>query len=364
MAEPTTKQRFDGIDSRLDRIERALELKPPEPKSAFAQFRGHVWQLIVVNRSWVISVAAILVAIGGWFGSGMFKYWLDHKDDGLNHLIDGRIEAALKAPSGVLATLSEVQRTTNETDTTLKTLQPFIQDVIRHQFEIASKLPAQELGERLPAVKNLLAVARDQDVQIEPKITENLREKLLKIDAKAPDYWPASAQFISYRSQNTVPDTQSLLQPNLPNCTDHDPEGPRIESTNGNQITFSSAYYDNCRLTLDSAKDDAKINSLLLNLTPKIVFRHCLIVYKGGEIGLIIAFNNRPVKIYLPEHPEVDAVPSTTPVTGNTLYFNNCLFKLDLNHQPPSGGQKFTQNLLATNGPDFSFTISKSQAHN
>jgi hypothetical protein len=200
MAEPTAKQRFERIDSRLEGIERVLELKPPEPRSAFAQFLGHVWQWAVANRSWVIPAAAILVAIGGWFGNPLFKYWLDHRDDDLNHKIDIRIDTALKAPGGVLATLSDVQKTTNETNTSLRTLQPFIHDVISHQFEDVSKLPTRALLERIPAVKNLLAVATDQDVKVDPRIVAKTGEKFIGASANNPAAWEGALATADYRS--------------------------------------------------------------------------------------------------------------------------------------------------------------------
>ena len=132
-ARPTTKQFIDRMGSRLDSIENALEIKQPAPKSALTIFRAHTWEWTVANRSWIIPVAAIVVAIGGWFGSGIFKYWLDHKDDSFNQTVDRRIDRILKAPGGVLATLSDIDRKVDKANTTLDTLQPFIHDVINHQ---------------------------------------------------------------------------------------------------------------------------------------------------------------------------------------------------------------------------------------
>jgi hypothetical protein len=185
---PSAKQRLDDFDSRLSTIETKLEIKPPRPKSAFAEFREHAWEKIKANKATIIPILGIVVAVGGWFGSGWFKYWLDHKDDAWNRSVDDRIKQSLEAKGGIKETLANIQQTVQTTDNTLKTLSPFIHDVILHQFENASKLPANTLGERLPAVRNLIAVAKNQGMKIEPGITTSLSKKLLRIQPESPDF--------------------------------------------------------------------------------------------------------------------------------------------------------------------------------
>jgi hypothetical protein len=52
-------------------------------------------------------------------------------------------------------TLKEVHDTTTRIQATLDTLQPFIRDVIHQEFDKTTKLSAQEMQERLPAINHL-----------------------------------------------------------------------------------------------------------------------------------------------------------------------------------------------------------------
>jgi hypothetical protein len=208
----------------------------------------------------------------------------------------------------------------------------------------------------LPEIKSVVASARHQRLAVPVGVLDDLKQKLIATDSNAPGYWPAAAELISYQSELMAADFQTLLRPDLPNCTDHDPEPPKILSTGEDRHTFtiSSSIYENCRFTLDSPQDDARVNSILQNNALQILFRHCLIVYRGGEIHLIIAANRRPTTMYPRGHPE-DAL--TGPFTGDTLHFESCLLDFELNSRPPLLGQKYAQVLLATKGSEFSLEV-------
>jgi hypothetical protein len=231
------------------------------------------------------------------------------------------------------------------------------QSVINH-----AALPLSEFKATLPDLRSAIATVKEQDVKVAPNVISDLQQKLLTAK-DAPDFWPTAAQFINYRSQLAISDFQDLQRPTLPDCTDHDPSPTKVEtiSKDRHQFTVRSGYYDNCRLTLDSPQDDAKINSILESTAFMLTFRHCVVVYRGGEINLIVAFNNRPLTLFPIGHPE--SAFTTAPFTGRTLFFENCLFEIELDGQPPLPGQQFTQNLLATNGTKIGFTVSKASTH-
>lgn len=108
---------------------------------------------------------------------------------------------------------------------------------------------------------------------------------------------------------------------------------------------MSRAHYDSCKITLDSPHDNAVLNDLILHFNTLIVFKHCLVIYRGGPVNLIIRLQNYPVTVIAPSHPQ--GVP--TVVSGSTITFQDCLFQLDITASPPPIGAKITQLLLAEN---------------
>ena len=326
---PTNKERLDGLENRLGEIEIALGLKPPKPKSAFRQFREHLWQQIKTNKTTIIPIVAIIVAVAGWFASGWFRYYLDHRYD----FIDGMISTNLSAKGGVKETLAAVQQTVNRTETTLATLQPFIQDVINHQFESTSKLSTAALQERLPAVQHLLASARDQRVKADTKVLDALTQKLSAANTSAVGFWPTAAEFISYRSALTHEDLVNLSN-SMPKCTDQPPHLATVAQytpAGSTSLSINPAYYENCQLQLDSREQDAYLSYWALKVVPTLtplIFRHCLVTYNGGI-----------VQLQLP----------------GPLTFENSLWVFSISGIPPVSGQKVTEMLLVGNPDSFKF---------
>ncbi len=216
------------------------------------------------------------------------------------------------------------------------------------QINAQASLPNDSFQAELPKLKAALATAKKAQLPVSPYVLTEVQSKLLSTNKDNPAFWPTVSEFVSYRSQINVADFQSLLHPDLPNCTDHDPLPMKVieEGTHQRPPKVSPAYYDDCRFTLDSPQDNAKVNYLLVNTVGWITFRHCLIVYRGGQINLIVAFNQRPSKIAEVGHPE-----HSMDVTwiAQTLHFDNCLFSFDFSGSPALEGQKFTQTLLAGN---------------
>jgi hypothetical protein len=357
---PSTKERFDQIDFRLDRIDEALGLRPPQPKSKFAEFRADLWTKIKAHKGTIIPLTALVLAIPGWFAAAEFKYYLDHKDEDFNNRLDRRISFQLDKSGGISETLRDVKTKVDKADGIITTLGPFVQDIVKHQFEAASKLPEATLRERFPAMQHLLAVANNQQVKVDATTITRLSAKLNVISSNTPNFWPVAAEFINYRSQVSTANFEDLLRPDLPNCIDHDPTPMQVTDASPNKVTIANAYYQDCRFTLDSASDDAKINWILNYKAPALTFKHCLIVYRGGSFSLVVHITNRPSDLQVVGKPQTSIL---TTWTGDTLYFENCLFNFSLPNSPPKQGQEFTKQLLSKNGPIHEIPLAKPSPH-
>lgn len=342
MASNKEQKQFDAINARLDAIDQTLLIRP----KARSRWRiGYEW---VINHKGTSSILAVILCLVGVFGGGYFKHWLDHKDDNWNRSVDDRILKVLSLPGGVNETLSSVKQTTTSTDATLKALSPFIQDVIRHQFESASKLPAAALQGRLPAIRNLLAVAKNQDLKIEPGITDSLSEKLLQVQPSATDFWQTAGDLISYRSFNAMSWNPSA---NLPNCVDFPPAitNQSVSFFLGgkpHKLQVSLATYRDCRITLDSPVDGEKLQSLLLGGVAKMMFYRCIVVYRGGPIKVALVWDNR----VLDSVPGKNGGAVSISASGRTLSFTDCLFDFSIQQQtPPADVQQLTKSVLSQN---------------
>ena len=285
MAGPNPAQQIGLVEERLDKIEATLESLSPKPNVGKI---ARSWQWIINHKATSIILSVILCVAGAYL-----KYWLDHRNDGFNDAVDARVSKVLSAPRGVNDTLKEERDTTNKTQAELETLQPFIRDVITHQFESTSKLPVNALGERLPAIRNLVALARNQNVKVPTDVIASINQKLISTDKGAKEYWPAAAELISYRSELLHPSNGT----SLPNCI------PR-----GTLGTAGDAYR-NCVIDLDNKRGYAFA----------ITCTHCLVRYSGG-----------PVK-----------------VTG---FFVDCVYMINLtdNPNPDPTGQRLEAELLAS----------------
>lgn len=251
------KDDLAALNSRIDELRervKKLEITPPSDS------RPASWLHRVVERARVHRLASILISAtflitvtlgGAWFG-----HFLEHRNDGFNDAVDGRIKATLAARGGVIETLTNIQKTADETRTTLKTLQPFIEDIITHQFESVSKLPNQTLARRLPAVGNLIAAARDRKVKVATTTVSALSAKLASVPQTSPSFWPVAAQLINYRSdllngETAMPKNNCYQAPHMWNLV-----------------------MENCVMRIDGKE------------LSSITFIHCIIKYSGGTVYL------------------------------------------------------------------------------
>jgi hypothetical protein len=215
-------------------------------------------------------------------------------------------------------TLANIQQSMGKTEGTLNTLQPYIHDMVQHQFENVSKLPSTTLQERLPAVQHLLAIAKDQEIKGDRSSLDALGRNLSTVDTKAASFWPTEAQFLSYRSQTLASDLPALARTDLPSCTDHDPTPmqlilkgeadkpgkendissfPDVSSPTGRDAEMVTSVYENCRFTLDSPEDASKVPFLRNHRSFVLTFKHCQIIYRGGPIRLLLTSNPEPTPL-------------------------------------------------------------------
>jgi hypothetical protein len=230
-----------------------------------------------------------------------------------------------------------------------------------------ASLPQPEFDKELPNIQSAIAAARKDHISVPPPVIDKLRSKLLASNAEAPDFWPTLSELVSYRSSisyhasaasASTPSIGRLSFKTVPNCVDSPPEPMRIVSTTG----FSKGVYENCRFVLDSAAQGQKLNAILRTSTPVIVFQHCLIEYNGGEITLILAWNNAPFTFVVPpQGPENKTPPHfyNLKMTGPAIDFQNCLFILTFQNPPPPNGQRLATALLAENADSVSLPIER-----
>ncbi len=198
------------------------------------------------------------------------------------------------------------------------------------QLTTHSSLTTGAFQSTLPELKSALVTAKKEKAPVAPKVINELQQKLLQSDPKAPDFWPAVGAFISYRSVLTHEDIANL-QKSMPICTDHAPQNATLaqDVSPGTQtVKINPALYENCQLQLDSPEQNAKI-SYFAQTFPALTFRHCLVNYNGGLVQLRLGM---------------------WPLT-----FENCLWNISLPGLPPPNGQKVTETLLAGDPDLFRF---------
>jgi hypothetical protein len=271
-----------------------------------------------------IGAGLLVLVVGWWVGSDVMP--TIHKSE--NDIVgNGKDIAELRGQlKGLLARQAKVE----------------IQNV--------AQLAPKALAAVLPDLKSSFQIARTQNVKVPQTVVNTLREKLQHIGSSAPDFWPAISEFINYRSFNAarlVP--EKLLATSLPNCTDSPLRPPVVSNIlNPRQFQFIVPSYENCRVTLDSEKDDKEINMYLLRTSPMMDFKNCLVVYRGGAVNIIF---------YLPSKNGTDLMmgprrigTTKTKIAGQSVTFNECFFDFSIPTGIPSPtGQKMTQSLLAQN---------------
>jgi hypothetical protein len=191
-------------ERRLHEIESQLGIKPPTPRKTLKE-RLKEW---VKANPWIkVAVPIILPVL-----TVLLAYWLDHRTEWWNKDVDARVTIVLEKPGGVQETLKQVRDTVDRTDERLKTLEPFIHEVIQRQFENVAKLPTGALMQHIPGLNNLVAVAKNQNVTVDSKIVTEVGTKLVDASRENVEAWDAALRWVNYKSFNnsfssSLPDT-------------------------------------------------------------------------------------------------------------------------------------------------------------
>lgn len=166
-------------------------------------------------------------------------------------------------------------------------------EIARQTVTADAALPASEFKATLPELGPAIATTRKQKLKVSPKIIRDLQRQLTATDADAtPSFWSAASEFISYRSFNSA---SWNPPPSLPTCTDSSPAPSTVSILSPTKMTINPGVYENCTFTIDSPKDDARLNEIIQHRLAVIIFRHCVIVYRGGSINLVINLDKHNV---------------------------------------------------------------------
>jgi hypothetical protein len=307
--------------------------------------RRNVWQRI---RDWLPVTAMIAIAIYAltqWTNYVEFRTKtndrLDTMEKGVG-TIENRLGTIEQTLAGIQSNLSK-------------------QSLINH-----AALPLPDFKATLPDLSSAIAAATRDKVKVAPRVVEDLQTKLTA-SANAPSFWPAAADFISYRSQIVSHDVQSLMAAALPNCTDRAPTPLELvvsdeeakygkagdvanlpdllNETDKNKTHIVPAVYKDCRFTLDSPEEAARIPNLGEQRSYVLTFRHCQIVYRGGAVTLLTP-HPKPTTITGKSRERSDVYL----FVGQIVHFENCLFVFAIHSTPPANGQALTQQILTQNG--------------
>jgi hypothetical protein len=214
----------------------------------------------------------------------------------------------------------------------------------------------QQLQANLSTVTAQIQTARINGEHPDEKKVEALSGALSQVvrhNPDLPEVWRAASELISYRSLNVPLDQRTgVSDVNLPNCTDSAPNPMRVTEVGpgGTIKKISSPYYENCKLTLDSAVDDDRINFLVRKGFPGIEFRHCLIVYKGGNFMLITFVKLNDVQL-----AGGHGRGASMSYSGPSMIFTQCKFDFSISNQISAGAQEFLEALLVQPGPSLHF---------
>jgi hypothetical protein len=324
-----------NYSQRLDAVEKAVKslakgdnvARPPTvpalPAAVLAQ------ENIFKRHPYVVALCALFVTLLSLvFGSGVGP-----KTVGL--WIDERIGKKLEDP---IRRLGNIENGLTETNAKLG----LIYDLLKDWLKTAAKLKPADFSRSLPKTADALRAATVFNVPSSPEVENEIRKNLLSVDSNAPGYWPTAALFITYQTAGLRP-----LQPDkLPNCVDSEPTPARLDIIAGpHTASWTYVAYDNCRITLDSPRDTDRINTILLNSSPRLVFRHCYVVYGGGEINLVLQWKGYRAVGSASETPQVTKLRFNA-----VIQFQDCSFEFLVPGIPPPTGKGITSALLAQNG--------------
>ena len=191
----------------------------------------------------------------------------------------------------------------------------------RLELRDQSGMNIEIFNRELPAVAASVKSAAALEISIPKDVQDSLQQKLRSADSHEPGYWPAVTQFVSYRSQQSVPDSvrSKIVGANLPRCFGQG----RVGALDKDMHPTSVFTWDHCILYLDDPFGENPQNPLSKTRDKvyrrgDVIFKQCLVVYKGGPVSEFIAI----------------------------ALFQDCIFAFTPDRPPSKRGEMFSQFLL------------------
>lgn len=289
---------LDDHEKRLKQLEDGLPFHPDPPSGRGRGSRAWTW---ITNHKATSIALPIILCVVGIYG----KYYLDHKDDGTVAIADKEIS------KNVTPLLSDLDRKVTETQTTLKTLQPFIEDLVRREMDGAAASPSAELRKRLPRIRDVVSVARVEGIAVDQRVVVRLATTLFEVASTSKSdgsklAWNVANQVLGYYSSLIKIEKSGYVM----RAQDKNDECMSAGGATG--ISMRDATFEHCTQHLDSLfGPTAKERGLFFQGN---VFRDVRVIYSGGPLDL------------------------------NEVYFVNCTFEME----PGPRSKTLGETLLAS----------------
>lgn len=269
-----------------------------------------------------------------------------HLENDFSLRVGKQISDSLSLPNQKISTIEGNIATINGR---LEALGPLISGLVLERFRRGAGLSNEEFQKQLPETRHLISLARQERIEVDPALVQKIGQKLLSVRPRTQEFWSASAELVSYRSANLASQTtKKLASAQLPNCSDSSPavSGSVVISSPTSPPKVNPGVYKDCRVALDSPENEGGIAAIQMQ-QPSLIFRNCLVVYKGGRVNPIIGWH-----IYERSVPADKSQPPSERIISisYTLVFEDCLLDFAIEGIPPADGQKVTRTVLAQTG--------------
>ena len=240
-----------------------------------------------------------------------------------------------------------------------KSLHEINNQVAQQSITNHAALPLEDFKATLPNLSTALVTARKDNLLVPNTVIGQLHAKLSSTDSATPGFWPAAANLISIRSNQSRAEFSGASH--FPDCADTTPEPTKIAKVDSpTQAEMQWSRYTNCVLTLDSTRDTDQVNAMMDTFI-RVVFKHCIIVYRGGPIGLKLEWNGEKRNAFMGDKNNPQPLGKIV-LTRQTVEFEDSTFEFTIPAAPPKSGQVATKMLLAQSGntlvlPDPQFRI-------
>jgi hypothetical protein len=260
--------------------------------------------------------------------------------------------------SSLSDSVSTINKSLDKTSDRIEGVQQNIADIntrlalLNLKFELSR--PIVELKSNLGRLRSEIANVQSQHLKLPSSVVSEVQSKIIAVPNDAPDYWATVADFIGFRSLNSVSWT---ISGNLPNCRDTTPATDTLQqnfTVNGvpQKVSVQMAGFSRCRLTLDSVVDGEWLNRLISE--PHMVsFKECVIVYNGGPIVARLDLAAKPKVV-----DSVKAGKGTvTASVERSITFDDCVFEIAADKTPTEQAKALAKRLLAQNPPKITLPI-------